>query len=177
MRHYIREEWDSFATQVLAGTTATQQQRGEMKQAFYAGCASIMGILNERMGAGSLPTDKDIHVIDGLVKELRDYETSMKRRVAQQRTSGVQADAKPGPVQADVMRRLERMARDCAQQLDAVTNNAFADHVLGFTLFIFSFGGAELTYISNAERPEMIKVLHEFIAHNPPAMTWDEQHG
>lgn len=173
MRHYIREEWDSFATKVLAGTTATQQQRDGMKQAFYAGCASIMGILNERMTDGSLPTDKDIHVIDGLVKELKDYETMLRRIAARSTTT----TAAPGPVHAEVMRRLERMARDCAQQLDAVTNNAFEQKALGFALFIFSFQGAELTYISNAERDTMYKMLHEFLAAAPPAMTWDEQHG
>ena len=34
----------------------------------------------------------------------------------------------------------------------------------GFALFMFSFGeGTEMTWISNAERPDMVKALREFI--------------
>lgn len=177
MRHYIREEWDSYAAKVLAGGTVSQVQRDETKRAFYAGCASMMGILNERMGDGSLPTQKDIHVIDNLVKELKDFEIMLRRLAAQHATFAAGDGKVKDPVHADLMRLLERMARDCAQQLDAVTNNAFQQKALGFALFIFSFQGAELTYISNSERDTMIKMLHEFLAANPPAMTWDEQHG
>jgi len=81
------------------------------------------------------------------------------------------------PVDAEKMRHIEARARALAGVLDQATNDAFKNKRLGFALFIFSFEGAELTYISNAEREMMVKVLAEFIAANPPAMTWDEQHG
>jgi len=81
------------------------------------------------------------------------------------------------PVDAARMRQIEAMARGCAGLLDQATNDAFKNKRLGFALFIFSFEGGELTYISNAEREQMVKTLAEFIAANPPAMTWDEQHG
>jgi len=37
----------------------------------------------------------------------------------------------------------------------------------GFTLLVFDYGGkGEMSYISNAERPEMLVALKEFIAAN-----------
>ena len=36
----------------------------------------------------------------------------------------------------------------------------------GFALLMFSFDGPELTYVSNAERKDMLKALKEFIARN-----------
>ena len=84
---------------------------------------------------------------------------------------------KEQPVDAEKMRHMEATARALAGVLDQATNDAFKNKRLGFALFIFSFEGAELTYISNAGREQMVKTLAEFIAANPPAMTWDEQHG
>lgn len=173
MKHYVREEWDKYATVVLTGVPT--EQRGELKRAFYAGSASTLMLINRLMTPGALPTEKDIKVIDDIVHELRVWGKTQQRM--DELRENAAADHKPGPVKADIMRMLESMARDCVKALDAVTNDAFEKRALGFTLFLFSFGGSELTYISNADRPNMIKTLYEFLAAAPPAMTWDEQHG
>jgi len=38
----------------------------------------------------------------------------------------------------------------------------------GFSLFVFSFNGPDFFWISNAERPDMIKALKEFIQREQP---------
>jgi hypothetical protein len=75
------------------------------------------------------------------------------------------------------MRRMEKACRKLGELLGDNVDIAMGEHT-GFALFLFSFGEhGELTYISNSTRADMIKMLHEFLAANPPAMTWDEQHG
>lgn len=81
------------------------------------------------------------------------------------------------PVDPEKMRKLEAMARELFNVLDVVSQGELQSRKVGMALFIFSFEGAELTYISNADRKDMIKMLYEFIANNPPELTWDEQHG
>ncbi|MBA0089147.1 MAG: hypothetical protein HRJ53_29505 [Acidobacteria bacterium Pan2503] len=84
------------------------------------------------------------------------------------------------PVDPERMRRYELVARELFALLDRATDGAIKppNPQFGMALFIFSFGEhGELTYISNAQRPDMVKMLTEFIAANPPEMTWDEQHG
>lgn len=173
MKHYVRDEWDVYATIVLAGKHASQEMRDEMKKAFYAGWATCLKTLNQAMQPGMIPTDQDIKVIDQIVKELKQWGATQKRIEAREQ----EQMKPPGPVQAEIMRHMEGMARRCAKALDEATDNTFEQRALGFALFLFSFAGSELTYISNADRPNMIKVMHEFLAANPPAMTWDEQHG
>jgi hypothetical protein len=85
------------------------------------------------------------------------------------------------PMDADKMRRMEACAREIAGHLqkafDMWRAMGHQEEKWGFALFIFSFGGAEMTYISNSNREDMVKMLLEFIAHAPPEKTWDEQHG
>lgn len=84
------------------------------------------------------------------------------------------------PVDPELMRRLEAAGHDIAETLERAIKMWTGDitqEKIGFTLMIFSFNGPEFTYISNARREDMIKTMQEFIAANPPPMTWDEQHG
>jgi hypothetical protein len=88
------------------------------------------------------------------------------------------SDETKRPVDPDAMRKMEHMSRLLFQMLDEFAGGAFTRHEVGMALFLFTFGdGAEFTYISNAQRGTMVKTMQEFIAKNPPAMTWDEQHG
>ena len=59
------------------------------------------------------------------------------------------------------MRWLERMARNIGQMIGDAINRA--GHKYGFCLFLFSFNGPEMTFISNADRADMVKALEEFI--------------
>jgi hypothetical protein len=85
------------------------------------------------------------------------------------------------PVDPDKIRRMEACSREIAGHLqkafDMWGQISHDKEKWGFTLMIFSFSGSEFTYISNANRKDMIKTMMEFIAANPPAKTWDEQHG
>lgn len=81
------------------------------------------------------------------------------------------------PVDPIKMRHLEMMARELFNVLDSFTHGELKSHQVGMALFIFSFKGAELTYISNADRGDMFKMLTEFMNANAPPLTWDEQHG
>lgn len=84
------------------------------------------------------------------------------------------------PVDPERMRKLEKTARE----IGAILGHAIDAHEMndgehyGFALFVFAFGErGEMTYISNSNRADMVKMLLEFIAANSPEMTWDEQHG
>lgn len=65
-------------------------------------------------------------------------------------------------------RYLESRAREIAQRLDAALNQGHhvsgAPKQYGFGLLLFSFNGAELTWISNAERADMIRLFEELLA-------------
>lgn len=82
-----------------------------------------------------------------------------------------------GPVDPKIMRVLEAIARELADVLDDTANGIFSRKQFGYMLMIFSFKGSELTYISNSRREDVVKMMLEFITHNPPDKTWDEQHG
>lgn len=79
------------------------------------------------------------------------------------------------PVDPEKMRWLESQARDIGNLLGEAVKRSGHPH--GFALFLFSFEGAEMTYISNSNREDMVKMLVEFINANSPPLTWDEQHG
>lgn len=67
-------------------------------------------------------------------------------------------------VNGDDMRRMEAMARDIGDKLGNACKLIGPDK--GFCLMLFSFEGPEFTYISNAQRPDMLKMLDEFISRN-----------
>lgn len=73
----------------------------------------------------------------------------------------------------DKIRSMEACGREIAQLLQ----NAFdrfgqqSNEKWGFALMIFSFNGPEFTWISNAQRADMIKTMQEFINRNPPDQT------
>ncbi|MBA0085887.1 MAG: hypothetical protein HRJ53_12890 [Acidobacteria bacterium Pan2503] len=84
------------------------------------------------------------------------------------------------PVDPQKMREMEHLARLLFKLLDEASDGALQppNPKMGAALFLFSFyDRGEMTYISNANRGDMVKMLQEFIARNPPEMTWDQQHG
>ncbi len=67
-----------------------------------------------------------------------------------------------GPMDMDKMRRMEADARDLGRMIgDAIKQKG---EKIGFALMVFSFTGPEFTWISNAQRDDMIKALREFIS-------------
>ena len=69
-----------------------------------------------------------------------------------------------GPMDPELLRRLEMFGRDAGRQLSKAIDSVAGGHQ-GFALFLFSFEGLEFTYVSNANRESMIKVCEEFIRH------------
>jgi hypothetical protein len=71
-----------------------------------------------------------------------------------------------GPMDMDKMRRMESSARDIAKLLERALDGFRESNgnKMGFALMLFSFDGPEFTWISNAQRDDMIKALREFIA-------------
>ncbi len=55
----------------------------------------------------------------------------------------------------------ERVCRVLGATIGPVCN-AMPEGRWGFMLLLFQFGGGDASYISNAERPDMIKALREF---------------
>lgn len=70
----------------------------------------------------------------------------------------------------DKIRSMEAAGRDLAGVLERVLKQYFAKdgERWGFALMLFSFDGPEFTWISNAQRADMVKTMQEFIARNPP---------
>jgi hypothetical protein len=65
------------------------------------------------------------------------------------------------PVDGDKMRRLEALAREVGHLIgDAIEVGGVRQ---GFALMLFSFEGPEFTWVSNAQRADMLKVLEEFV--------------
>jgi hypothetical protein len=81
---------------------------------------------------------------------------------------------------AQPLETLESIARDIGRSIGrAIPQNSD----IGFALLLFDFGGGgHLTYISNAEREDMIKSLYECIANlqvgqdQPPLGQGPRQH-
>ena len=67
------------------------------------------------------------------------------------------------PWDIEKLRKMEAEARTLAKLLDKGLQGQFGER-MGFTLFLFTFDGSELTYISNAQRPDMILAIKEWLA-------------
>lgn len=70
----------------------------------------------------------------------------------------------------DELRSMEAAGRDIAASLQRAFERfrAKGGEKWGFALMIFSFDGPEFTWISNAQRADMVKTMQEFITRNPP---------
>ena len=70
----------------------------------------------------------------------------------------------------DKLRSMEAAGRDIAAALGRAFEKfgQMNDEKWGFALMIFSFNGPEFTWISNAQRADMVKTMQEFISRNPP---------
>ena len=62
-----------------------------------------------------------------------------------------------------VLHNIEEQARDLGRTIDRGLQERLGQRV-GFAVLIFSFDGPELTWLSNAARPDMLKVLRELVA-------------
>jgi len=71
------------------------------------------------------------------------------------------------PIDLRKLTKLEELNCKFTILIDAELQRRGLKKQVGFALLMFSFGeGAEMTWASNAERPEMIDALKEFIAKN-----------
>ena len=70
----------------------------------------------------------------------------------------------------DKIRSMEAAGRDIAKALQRAFDGfqQGTKEKWGFALMIFSFDGPEFTWISNAQRADMVKTMQEFISRNPP---------
>jgi hypothetical protein len=79
------------------------------------------------------------------------------------------------------MRRMEREGQKIARVLDEALNPIpwhTGNKKNGFCLFLFSFEGPEMTYVSNAQRPGIIKLLEETLARwkkGEPDQLWSQR--
>ena len=66
------------------------------------------------------------------------------------------------PVNMSKLVRMEKMSRDIGGMIGAAIEDSGGGY--GFCLFMFSWNDdSEMTWISNAQQPDMIKALKEFI--------------
>ena len=71
----------------------------------------------------------------------------------------------PEPIRPEKMRQFETAARELGRVIDDVVNHVAkgSERKIGWALEIFSFDGSEFTYISNAQREDMIKLFQEAV--------------
>lgn len=69
------------------------------------------------------------------------------------------------PEQDSTQRQLEAKAREIAKALDYALDNDPRDRKTGFALLLFAFGDPPqpATWISNAERADMIRAVEEWL--------------
>ena len=77
------------------------------------------------------------------------------------------------PVDPKKMRQLEAVCRDIGRMIGQAI--ALEGEPMGFALMVFSFEGPEFTWISNANRADMVKTMQEFINRNPPDQTSEQR--
>jgi len=76
----------------------------------------------------------------------------------------------------ELLRRMENSGRKLGKVLDGILKDyAGAGERMGFALMIFAFDGPEFTWVSNANRADMVKAMQEFINRNPPNQTSDQR--
>lgn len=85
-------------------------------------------------------------------------------------------------INAAILRNLEAKARSIGRTLDDAINppnpaNGKQDRKNGFALLLFSFEGSELTWLSNAEREDMIRLLEEMLLRFKTGRMDDFPHG
>jgi hypothetical protein len=80
-------------------------------------------------------------------------------------------------IDPNLMRQMEATCREIGTLIARAVHEYHGLKKQGFALFLFSFEGPEMTYMSNASRADMLKAMKEFIDKNPPEKTWEEQHG
>jgi len=80
-------------------------------------------------------------------------------------------------IDPEKMRQMEHAARGIAEVLERALKSyqGKSGERWAFGLFIFSFEGPEFTWISNADRADMVKTMQEFIARNPPDQTSEQR--
>lgn len=166
-QRYILKEWDELATRIMT-TNMPQQQRDDLKRMFFAGATAVVAQLNDH-------GTPNLRKLFDMSQELLEWGQTTRRIIAAQESASSRGPMPP--LKVEVMRAIEHSARSAYNALDAALEGALNRRELGGALFLFSFTGPELTYISNAERQDMLKMLREFLESNPPQMTWDEQHG
>lgn len=74
-------------------------------------------------------------------------------------------------IDSEFMRNIEHLCREMGRDIDRTLNPNGHPKKIGFALLIFGFEGPEMTYVSNAQRGDMVKCMQEFITRNPPPVT------
>jgi hypothetical protein len=75
------------------------------------------------------------------------------------------------------LRQMEHAGREIAAVLQGAIRHyeSLGGEKWGFALMLFSFDGPEFSWISNAERADMVRAMQEFINRNPPDQTSEER--
>jgi hypothetical protein len=155
-RRLLAEQWASFEAGVMP-LDAPDIQRKEMRCAFYGGAAALYHILMHGLDPGTQETDADMAKMQALHDELEEFPALIAREAQRE------AKAQPAPRSdfqvpvpeeiADILRRTGRVFK------------ASMPEGWGFAMLVFSYGeGGTLSYISSAERDDVVKVMREFIA-------------
>ena len=67
-----------------------------------------------------------------------------------------------GPMDPEKLRKMEAFCRELGGVIGDAVDGRIGGHQ-GFAFFLFSFNGPEMTWISNAQRADIIAALEAFI--------------
>lgn len=71
-RLLMAEQWDQFSRSVLP-PDAPQDQRREMRRAFYAGAQGVLFRVIEKFAPESEPTEEDLQIMQDVHEELQEF--------------------------------------------------------------------------------------------------------
>lgn len=80
-RQLMAEEWDKFARAVMP-RGASEDQRREMRRAFYGGAQAILFGVIAAFAPESEPTEADLEIMHNLSSELSDFADKVKAGTA-----------------------------------------------------------------------------------------------
>jgi hypothetical protein len=79
-RHTIAESWLGFVRAIgLDNPAVPEQQLVEMRRAFYAGAATMFGLITHDTDGGVEPTELDMQYITSLFAELEYFKRMLAR--------------------------------------------------------------------------------------------------
>jgi len=153
----VAESWATYQTHVLP-REASPVQIEETRRAFYAGVYFCLMNLAYNIGDASTDEEQGIVELEKLKAECEVFAANAGQSLPHAEPPPP-AVVEPPNYQTDDDAAVRPIAKDLGRLIAEQLPDGW-----GFTLLLFSFGpGGSLSYLSNADRSDMLQMMKEFI--------------